>query len=56
MGFSSASLFSARKREAVTKVEAIRIDYPTRRITQGTSNVKGWVEKRDHGRIPNTFT
>ena len=47
LGFSSASLFAARKREA---------DHLTWRRTQGAGVVKGWHDNRDHGRIPDTFT
>ena len=52
---ASSSLFPAKKREAVTKGRT-RIDHPTRRKTQGASIVKGWVDKRDCRRIPDTFT
>ena len=41
VSFRSASLFLARKREALTKVETTGIDQPTRTITQGTDIVKG---------------
>ena len=40
-GFSSAFLFPARIREAVTRVETTGIDHPTWRITRGTGIVKG---------------
>ena len=36
VGFTSASLFLARKREAVTQGGTRGIDYPTRMKTQGT--------------------
>ena len=42
MGFSSASLFLARKRKIVIRVETMGIDHPTWRITRGAGIVKGW--------------
>ena len=56
MGFCSASLFPARKREAVTQGGTRRIDHLTGRKTQGAGIAKGWEDKRDRGRIPDTFT
>ena len=56
VGFSSASLFPARRREAVTQDGIRGIDHSTRRRTQGAGIVKGWEDKRDRGRIPDTFT
>ena len=59
VGFSSASLFPSRKREAVTKGGTRGIDHPTRRKTKGAGIVKvvkGWEDKRESGRIPDTFT
>ena len=56
VGFSSTSLFLARKRKAVTHGAIRVIDYPTRKKTQGAGFVKGWEDKRDHGRISDTFT
>ena len=47
VGFSSASLFPARKREASTKGETRGIDHRKRRRTQGANIVKGWEGKRD---------
>ena len=44
VGSNSASLFPARKRDAVTECTA-------RRTTQG-----GWETKLDHELIPDTFT
>ena len=32
------------------------MDHLTRWRTQGAGIVKGWEDKRDHGRIPDTFT
>ena len=55
-GFKTASLFPARKREAVTEGGTGGTDHPTWRKTQGASIVKGWEEKRDSGCISNTFT
>ena len=56
MGFSSASLFPVRKRDAVTQDETRGlIENPTRRRTQGAGIIKGWQDKRDSGRIPDTF-
>ena len=56
VGFSSASLFPARKRKVVTQGGIRGIGHPTRRRTQGSGIVKGWKDKRDHGRIPDAFT
>ena len=58
-GFSSASLFPAKKRDAVTHggtMEPGGIDHLTRRKTLGAGIVKGWEDKRDRGRLPDTFT
>ena len=49
MGFSSASLFPERKREAVTQGGTRGIDHPTRRKTQGAGIYKGWEGKIDRG-------
>ena len=46
--FSSASLFTARKQEAVTNM----INHPMQRKTQGVSIIKGWEDKQDLGCIP----
>ena len=51
VGRISASLSPARKREAVTQCGARGIHHPARRITHGAGIVKGWEDKRDHGRI-----
>ena len=56
VGFSSAFLFHAKKRKAVTRVETMGIYHPTRRRTHGAGFVKGWEEKQDRGCTPNTFT
>ena len=56
MGFTSVSLFPARKLEAVTRVETTGIDHPTWKITWGAVIVRGWEDKRDCGRISDTFT
>ena len=56
VGFSSVSLFLARILKAVTQGGTTGIENQTRRKTQGAGIVKGWEEKRDHGRIPDTFT
>ena len=53
-GFRSVSLFHARKWEAVTQDGTRWIDHPTLR-TQGACIVKGWKDKRDRGRIPDTL-
>ena len=45
MGISSASIFPARKREAVSS-------FPL----HGEENVKGWKAKMDHERIQDIFT
>ena len=55
VGFSSVSLFPARKREAFTQGGTRGIDHPTRRITQGAGIIKSWENKRERGRIPDTF-
>ena len=58
-GFTLASLFPARKREAVTlgwNHLITGIDHLTRKRTQGAGIVKGWEDKQDRGRIPDTFT
>ena len=52
VGFSSASLFPARKLETVTQGGTKGIDHLTRRRTQGVGIVKGWED----GHIPDTFT
>ena len=59
VGFSSASIFPVRKREAVTQGETIEprgIDHLTQRTAQGAGIVKGWEDKRDRGLTPDTFT
>ena len=56
VGISLASLFPARKREAITQGGTRGIDHPTRRRTQVAGIVRGWEDKRDHVRIPDTFT
>ena len=67
VGFSSASLFPTRKREAVPHNEAGSshpgwnyetkgINYLMRRKTQEAGIVKYWEDKRDRERIPDTFT
>ena len=61
VGFSSASLFPAGKWEAVTQggtMEPWRgIEHLTRkRRTKEAGIVKGWEEKQDRGRIPDTLT
>ena len=56
VGFSSVTLFPARKLEAVIQGGTRGIGHPTRRKTQGDGIVKGWEDKRDLGRIPDTFT
>ena len=45
VGFSSASLFYAGKREAVTQGGTREIDHWTRRRTQGHGTVKCWEDK-----------
>ena len=47
VGFSSASLFPARKREAVTQGRTRGIDHPTRRITLRASIIKDWEDILD---------
>ena len=49
-------LFPTRKREAVTHGGIRGIDYPTRRRILGSGIIKSWEDKRDRGRIPDTFT
>ena len=44
VGFSSASIFFARKREAVTRGGTREIDHLTRRRTQRGGKVKGWED------------
>ena len=44
VSFSAASLFPARKGDAVTQGGT---DHLTRRRTQGAGTVKGWEDKRD---------
>ena len=55
VGFSSASLFPARKREAVTQAGTRGIDHPMWRKTQGACIVKGWKNIQDCGRTSYTF-
>ena len=46
VGFSAASLFPRRKLETVTIVETDgELNHLMRRIMQGASIVKGWVDK-----------
>ena len=45
--FSSASLFPARKREAVTQGGTMVTDHLTRRRNQGAGRAKGWEDKND---------
>ena len=56
VGFSSVSLFPAKKREEVTQDGTRGIDNSTRRRTQGASTVKVWEDKGVRGCIPDTFT
>ena len=56
VGFSSASLLTARKREAVIQGGTRVVDQLTRRRTQGAGNVKRWEDMGDHGCIQDTFT
>ena len=48
VGFSSSSLFPARKRNAVTQGVTRGIDHQTQRRTQGAGIVKGWEDKRGY--------
>ena len=54
--FSSASLFPATKWEAVTQDGNRELDHLTQRKAQRAGIVKGWEEKRDCWRFPDTFT
>ena len=45
-----------RNWETVTQGRIKGVDHPTRRRIQGADIVKGWDDKRDHGRIPDTIT
>ena len=56
VGFSSVSLFPARKREEVTQGGTREKNHPTWRKTKGAGIVKAWEDKRDRGRISDTFT
>ena len=56
VGFNSAFLFPVRKWEAVTQGENHRDSHPTWMITQGVGIIKGWEDKRERVRIPETFT
>ena len=56
VGFSSASVFSARKGEAFTQGGTMEIDHPRRRKTQEAGIVKGWEDKRNCWHIPSTIT
>ena len=56
VGFSSASIFPARKREAVNQNGTRGMDHLMRRRTPGAGIGKDWEDKRDHGRIPDAFT
>ena len=53
---SPAFLFPSRKRELITQGGTRGIDHPTRGRTQGAGIDIGWEDKRDRGRIPDTFT
>ena len=44
VGFSSVSLYPARKREAVTQGGTREIDHPMRRKTQRAGIAKGWED------------
>ena len=55
VGFSSASLFPARKWEAVTQGGTRGIDHPMGRKTQGPGIVKDWEDNPDYGHIPDIF-
>ena len=55
VGLSSASLFPTRKWEAANQGGTRVIDHLTWRRTQGAGIVKGWEDKRERGRIPDTF-
>ena len=54
--FNSASLFPARKQEAVTQGGTKGIDHPTQRKTEAVDIVKGWEGKRKCGYLPDIFT
>ena len=58
MGLSSSSLFPARKREVVTRVEPFeQRDRPTdAEENPGNRYRQNWEDKRDRGSIPDTFT
>ena len=58
VGFSSASIFPAKKREAFTQGGTMKPGDrpPDAEETQGAGIVKGWEDKLDLGRIPDTFT
>ena len=50
------SSFSPQGNERqLARVKTTGIDNPTQRMTQEASIVKGWEDKRDRGRIPDTF-
>ena len=55
VGFSSASLFPARKRDVITQGGDRGIDHSMRRKTQGDGTVKGWEGKRDRRCVPGRF-
>ena len=56
VGFISVSLLPAKKLEEVTQGGTKGIDYLMRRKTQGAGFVKGWKDKRERERFPDTFT
>ena len=56
LGFRSIFIFPARKQEVVNQSGIRGIDHLTRRRTRGAGMVKSWEDKRDDGRIPDTFT
>ena len=56
VGFSSASLFPARKLEAVIQGGSKGINHQTCRRTQEAGIIKVWEDKRDSGYIPDKFT
>ena len=55
VGFSSPSLFTARKWEPVTQDGTRGIDYLMQR-TQGASITKGWEDKQNCQYLQDTFT
>ena len=55
VGFSPTFLFHAKKWDAVTQDGIRRIDHLTPRRAQGAGVFKDWEDKRECGRIPDTF-